>query len=546
MEALTFVKSLRNYEPKQAPYIRQHKQYHVSNFSNRKSSFINLKIDDSNASNGGGLNTIDENNIIDKIILSHRNSNKNQQPATNFNSQISTSMISLNRKLVPTVYGNGNSNDIFTDKISDQRLFDRQYRIENNGQKSLVFSNSSNNISNTTNNNNNNVNSSLNNRLTTSTLVLNKVGSGYQNHQLSKINENDFTQINKNISIYASANNLALSYPVNNTNLTYENSVNSANNNNNNNNNTAQSSKDNSTRLSKSANTNNNSTGNNITNTNSNNNNNITTQFNNTKIININQLKKPKEKINTNYNNSSNKQQVNVGVKTNMKKSLSTYLYSSKPVTNDPTFSIDNINSTLVKYQNTRVNIGGRNSNNNNANANEKRASTAVSRNRFQNSKYLYFSESSSFESQSPEALAYNQNNFLKSQKPSNGELDEKENAPKFIHDFKVYNNFINTKISGDEKKETKYIYSNRELDVKLNNENNEINYYNYYADHNKGNKEKVQVNKEEDQEEEEDELNDLTESQYLSEVNRRCTEWLEKYVIPNFIYRFNDKSLHI
>ena len=54
-------------------------------------------------------------------------------------------------------------------------------------------------------------------------------------------------------------------------------------------------------------------------------------------------------------------------------------------------------------------------------------------------------------------------------------------------------------------------------------------------------------VEKEEEAEEEEvEELNEVNEIEYLAEINRKCTDWLEKYVLPNFASKFNDKTIHI
>ena len=149
------------------------------------------------------------------------------------------------------------------------------------------------------------------------------------------------------------------------------------------------------------------------------------------------------------------------------------------------------------------------------------RISTSASRNRFQNSKYLYFSQSSSFESQSPETHAHNQNSLLKINQVANStqiinkqHLSQDEYKPK-------------TKDLFESKLQNTYNLNEKKIqnDAKVNQD----------------------IHQQEGEEEEViEEFNEIDEIEYLNEINKKCTEWLERYVLPNISIQMQEKTIHI
>jgi hypothetical protein len=488
METLSFAKSLRNYESNKQGHFKQHKPYHVSNFNNRKTLF-NIKIDDDGRVESNNnlikLNTINEDNhnnnsFADNTPTIQRNVNTAKTASTNQNN-LSKSLISL-RKSMPSI--NYQSNDVYTGKISDQRLFDRQYKIENYGQKSILFS------SNNTNNNISNSNTNLNNKISTSTLnlVLTKPNACQQmNIRNTKLNEID---LNLHQNQHQQSNIISTNQydPVSNNNIILINTKPSL------------------SRLSKSANNNNNNTI-------------------NQQVTTIKPKKLLKENTSASFKQSQHQQQPLIatlnGIK--LKKSHTTQYISN--INNNNNNNITNSSKlpmlATVDTDNSILNSARQNQS---VLTNNLRVSTSASRNRFQNSKYLYFSQSSSFESQSPETHAHNQNSLLKVNNNNNN--TQKQASQEVCND-----------------KEIKPTTTKDAFELKIRN-NNKINNYNYNKV-NDANK-KLQNDKGEDadeEDEEEDEYNELNEIEYLNEINRKCTEWLEKYVLPN---NHEDKIIQI
>ena len=485
METLSFAKSLRNYESKQG-HFKQHKPYnHISNFNNRKTLF-NIKIDDdgrTETNNSIKLNTINEdnnnnNNYTDNTII-QRNVNTAKTNHNGSTNNLSKSLISL-RKSMPSI--NYQSNDIYTGKISDQRLFDRQYKIENYGQKSILFSSNHNTNSNTS-NSNTNLN---NNKISTSTLnlVLSKPTCQQMNIKNTKLNEIDLNlhQNQQNSNQYDSVSNNIL--------------INT---------------KPSLSRLSKSAN------------------NNIINQ----QVITIQPKKLLKENTSSSFKPLPQQPSFQPLIATlngiKLKKSHTTQYISniSNNITNSSKLpmlaTVDTADNSILNSARQNQSVLTSNNTNNNL-----RVSTSASRNRFQNSKYLYFSQSSSFESQSPETHAHNQNSLLKVN--GNNNSNQQKQASQDAH------------IADKEIKPPATTKDAFELKLRNNNKFNS-NSYNY----NKINDIKPIQNEEEEEEEEEEDYNEINEIEYLNDINRKCTEWLEKYVLPNIsLSNYEDKTIHI
>lgn len=374
METLSFAKSLRNYEPKQT-HFKQHKPYHVSSYNNRKTLF-NIKIDEecraeanNNNNNTTRLNTINEGstNITENVNTTNTIQRNITTAKTNNNNNLSKSLISL-RKSMPAI--NYQSNDVYTGKISDQRLFDRQYKIENYGQKSILFSsNSNNNINNFSSNSNTNLNYSNNNnnnsKISTSTLnlFLSKPTCQQTNVKNTKLNEIDLN-LHQNQQ-----------QPLNTTSNQYDSA----------NNNTLINTKSNLSRLSKSAN----------------NNNNINQQV--TTIQPGTPKKVLKENSGTSYKSQQQQHQQQQyqplvttlnGIK--LKKSHTTQYISNINNTSNklPILAIADTDNSILNSDRHNQSVLALNNNN----KDNLRSNTSATRNRFQNSKYLYFSQSSSFE----------------------------------------------------------------------------------------------------------------------------------------------------